>query len=337
MRREQILKICLNHVLNDEVEYKVKDDKSWHFIVNDFSEGEVELMQFCLRFKTPEVAKEFRQAVRDALAGKSITKTSNGFGKIVFPFQVCNFVCESAIFFPDDNVSEEEKKKISELKLPSGFYNHGAKCEGCRGCNADEFVFVQHLGINSDINDDNPLPLKQPQKQFTKPATVKPTLTTFGQLSKNNETSRNIFGSMNNSSTSDQGLFTQSSFTTASKEPSSIFGNNNLFGGNKSIFSKPNEEPKATTPADEVKKNFSFTNSLKPSVFGQNIFGQAATTPALTATFGSTPGKTNEDAGTVKPFSFGEAMRGNATTSFNATTPLANSFSFGKFFVGGLM
>lgn len=80
MRREQILKICLNHVLNDEVEYKVKDDKSWHFIVNDFSEGEVELMQFCLRFKTSEIAEEFRQAVRDALNGKSSITRSNGFG-----------------------------------------------------------------------------------------------------------------------------------------------------------------------------------------------------------------------------------------------------------------
>lgn len=86
MRREQILKICLNHVLNDEVEYKVKDDKSWHFIVNDFSEGEVELMQFCLRFKTPEVAQEFRQAVRDALGGNAVSATSNGFGNLKFLF-----------------------------------------------------------------------------------------------------------------------------------------------------------------------------------------------------------------------------------------------------------
>lgn len=84
MRREQILKICLNHVLNDEVEYKVKDDKSWHFIVNDFSEGEVELMQFCLRFKTSEIAQEFREALRDTLAGKPNNTTSNGFGKFIW-------------------------------------------------------------------------------------------------------------------------------------------------------------------------------------------------------------------------------------------------------------
>lgn len=70
MRREQILKICLNHALTDEIEYKPKDDKSWHFVANDFSEGEVELMQFCLRFKTSEIAKAFKQAATDAVAGK---------------------------------------------------------------------------------------------------------------------------------------------------------------------------------------------------------------------------------------------------------------------------
>ena len=71
MRREQILKICLNHALNADIEYKPKDDKSWQFIANDFSEGEVQAMPFSLRFKTPDIAKEFKQAVTDALSGKT--------------------------------------------------------------------------------------------------------------------------------------------------------------------------------------------------------------------------------------------------------------------------
>lgn len=218
-------------------------------------------------------------------------------------------------------MSEEEKKKISELKLPAGFYSHGTDCDGCRGCNVDDYIFETSNNINSDINDDSPLPLEQPKKQFFNATPAKPALTTFGQMSKTNDSTRNIFGSLN-SSTTDQGLFAQLSFTTtsAAKETTSIFGSNNIFGGNKSIFSKPTEEPKATTTADEVKKNFSFTNSIKPSVFGQNIFGQAASTPAsLTATFGSNPIKTNDDAGPEKSFSFGEA-----------TTPKTSMFSFGK-------
>lgn len=64
MRREQILKICLNHTLSESIEYKPKDDKSWHFVANDYSEGEVELRQFCLRFKTSNIASDFCEILR---------------------------------------------------------------------------------------------------------------------------------------------------------------------------------------------------------------------------------------------------------------------------------
>lgn len=236
----------------------------------------------------------------------------------------------------DDKVSEEEKSKTSKLKLPSGFYSSGTECTGCIGCNPDDFVFEKYTEMNSNIIDESPLPLEQPKKQFTKSITAQPALTTFGQLStRTNDASRNIFGSVN-TSTSDQGLFTQLSFTPTTNETTSIFGNNNIFGGNKTIFSQPKEEPKVTTPADEVKKNFSFTNSLKPSVFGQNIFGQgaaAASTPtSLTATFGNNPIKANEDTGATKSFSFGETMRTTATISLATTTPAATVFSFGRSF-----
>lgn len=211
---------------------------------------------------------------------------------------------------------------MSELKLPSDFYNHKTECNGCRGCKSDDFVFDQHEDINSDLKDDNPLPLEQPKKQFSK----KPTPTAFGQLPKSNETSRNIFSSMNSNSTSDQGLFTQLSFTPT-KDATSVFGNSNIFGGNTSIFPKSNEEPKVTTPADEVKKNFSFTNSLKPSVFGQNIFGQAATQAPLTF------GNKTEDTSTAKAFSFGETFRENTKSPLNTTTTtVKNAFSFGESF-----
>lgn len=71
MRREQILKICLNHILTADIEYRPKDDKTWLFTAPDFSEGEINHCQFCLRFKTPEVAQSFKKAVDDALQGSS--------------------------------------------------------------------------------------------------------------------------------------------------------------------------------------------------------------------------------------------------------------------------
>lgn len=71
MRREQILKICLNHVLTADIEYKKKDDKSWEFVVNDFSEGELEANVFSLRFKSKEVAEEFKATIDKALSGSA--------------------------------------------------------------------------------------------------------------------------------------------------------------------------------------------------------------------------------------------------------------------------
>lgn len=77
MRREQILKICLNHALTSDIEYKKKDDKSWEFVVNDFSEGELEANVFSLRFKNKEIAEEFKAAIDKALTGSSTESASN--------------------------------------------------------------------------------------------------------------------------------------------------------------------------------------------------------------------------------------------------------------------
>lgn len=67
MRREQVLKICLNHNLTNDIDYIKKDDKSWLFHAADYSEGEINHEQFCLRFKSPEVASEFKLAIKKAL------------------------------------------------------------------------------------------------------------------------------------------------------------------------------------------------------------------------------------------------------------------------------
>lgn len=63
MRREQVLKLCLNHFLTPEIDYRKKDDKSFHFAVNDFSEEKLEALNLCVRFKTAEIATEFKNAI----------------------------------------------------------------------------------------------------------------------------------------------------------------------------------------------------------------------------------------------------------------------------------
>lgn len=94
MRREKILKICLNHILTEDIEYSLKDEKTWLFSAPDFSEGEIQYCQFCLRFKTSEVAQEFKNAVNEAL------DNSNGKIKLeVFKSNTIVFATLTAVIF----------------------------------------------------------------------------------------------------------------------------------------------------------------------------------------------------------------------------------------------
>lgn len=66
MRREPIMKLCLNHYLNNDIVMNPKDDKSWMWFATDFSLDEKVQEQFAIRFKTSEIAKAFFDAVEQA-------------------------------------------------------------------------------------------------------------------------------------------------------------------------------------------------------------------------------------------------------------------------------
>lgn len=127
MRREQVHKICLNHVLTRDIVYNKKDDKTWLFAAADFSEGEIDHCSFCLRFKTAEVAEEFMKAINDALKrtgsdGNAETAGIEGSDSDV------EFVSET-------QVSPEEQAEAKRLLLPPKFMAYrqldDCKCEQC--------------------------------------------------------------------------------------------------------------------------------------------------------------------------------------------------------------
>ncbi len=63
MRREQILKICLNHALTSAITFRKKDDKSWLWAAQDFAEGEGKTETFVIRFRDADTSKAFMAAV----------------------------------------------------------------------------------------------------------------------------------------------------------------------------------------------------------------------------------------------------------------------------------
>uniref|UniRef100_A0A672FUQ4 E3 SUMO-protein ligase RanBP2 n=1 Tax=Salarias fasciatus TaxID=181472 RepID=A0A672FUQ4_SALFA len=63
MRREQVLKVCANHWITTTMNLKplAGSDKAWIWMANDFSDGDANLEQLAAKFKSPELAAEFKQ------------------------------------------------------------------------------------------------------------------------------------------------------------------------------------------------------------------------------------------------------------------------------------
>lgn len=62
MRREQVLKVCANHWITTTMNLKplAGSDKAWIWMANDFSDGDAKLEQLAAKFKSPELAEEFK-------------------------------------------------------------------------------------------------------------------------------------------------------------------------------------------------------------------------------------------------------------------------------------
>ncbi|KAM6934517.1 LOW QUALITY PROTEIN: E3 SUMO-protein ligase RanBP2 [Xenentodon cancila] len=63
MRREQVLKVCANHWITTTMNLKplAGSDKAWIWMANDFSDGDAKLEQLAVKFKTTELAEEFKE------------------------------------------------------------------------------------------------------------------------------------------------------------------------------------------------------------------------------------------------------------------------------------
>ncbi|KAL1140571.1 hypothetical protein AAG570_000501 [Ranatra chinensis] len=67
MRREIVQKLCMNHYLTQDIKMELQNEKNWVWYAVDYSDGNAAVEIFTLRFKTPDIAKEFKAAVDKAL------------------------------------------------------------------------------------------------------------------------------------------------------------------------------------------------------------------------------------------------------------------------------
>jgi len=154
MRREQVYKICLNHVLNSNVVYREKTETSWMFAVHDFSEGESVLERFTLRFKNKEVSQGFYDAVKNALDGTAKAIEDNTDSKAT-----------PALSSPSTGASES---KSSSDNLLHDHVGQGS----CIGCDGDKFAFRKTSSVSSTTYEVNPpLPMTLPILTLPQPIT----------------------------------------------------------------------------------------------------------------------------------------------------------------------
>jgi len=67
MRREQVLKLCANHYITASIKLMPMktSETSLCWIANDYSEGEYQQEQLCIKFKTAELTEKFRSCFED--------------------------------------------------------------------------------------------------------------------------------------------------------------------------------------------------------------------------------------------------------------------------------
>jgi len=137
MRREPILKLCLNHLLTAEMTLAAKDDRSWLWSAADFADGQLQNEQFCVRFKTPDVAGQFKAAFDSAKTKlEGAEGGAAGDTAALPPTPAPGGEADDVEIVYEVSVSEELRQAALRLQLPPNFYNYlnAPPCPGCPGC-----------------------------------------------------------------------------------------------------------------------------------------------------------------------------------------------------------
>ena len=152
MRREHILKICCNHYITKDINMKIMPNSKdcalvWYAM--DFADDEQKAENFSCKFKTAEIAQDFKVAVEAAksrLSGEKVelpTKETSKALETTHPkVETIGAVSsDDVIFIKEECAAQEEVQKARQYLLPDNFYMYLKKspCPGCRGCDSDNF------------------------------------------------------------------------------------------------------------------------------------------------------------------------------------------------------
>ena len=130
MRREQIFKLCANHVISADMELKPfpKSDRAWLWTtLSDFSEDVAKAETLAVRFRTNEIASQFKGAFDKAVQCSS-SKTDDESVEKPEGTQHVQVIGQKAeeditVVF-EKRVTEDQKERAEKLQLPSNFFGY---------------------------------------------------------------------------------------------------------------------------------------------------------------------------------------------------------------------
>ena len=182
MRRDTVLKLCANHPVMPDIELKPHgmSSTSWLWVSGaDYSEGEPQMQQFAVRFKSKEIADEFKNVFQDCqkrivtYLNELDQKKSADSGAAV-EGQPSRAYVDSQIrhdFSMEDLVITYVKEpdiveanRASMLMLPRTFFTASSipPCSGCSGC----LVISRQEG--HDITDGSVILKEQTERKENK-------------------------------------------------------------------------------------------------------------------------------------------------------------------------
>ncbi|XP_029672803.1 E3 SUMO-protein ligase RanBP2 [Formica exsecta] len=331
MRREHVLKLCLNHLLSDEIEFTRKDEKTWMWAAADYSDGEIEHMKLACRFKTSEIATDFKKAIDDARENVISNETMNKSATTKTPIQTnCSPVEEVEIIY-ETKVTSEEKAAALKLQLPENFYAYKRKedCPGCIGCRKPSIVLYPDIAAQDstkwkpipeekainlskfalNVNTSNDPKNIDTTQNVTQPTSVKNGFS-FTTLTPTTFVSSSATSSIFDSSTMSFGIGDLKSFNDK-KTTTFSFGMNPQFNSNETTTNTSLENIKICSPSNAETAQTTTSNTVNTTV--QSIFSQPTSTASIfkTSTFS---------------FDAGKNIFGGTSMTTNATLPKTSMF-----------
>ncbi|XP_055867751.1 E3 SUMO-protein ligase RanBP2-like isoform X4 [Biomphalaria glabrata] len=150
MRRDQVLKICCNHIIDSAISLQPmakSDGKAWVWYALDFTEEEGQMEQLAVRFRTAEIASEFKTVFEKCCANANSTSPAKQqveqSASVTVKkelFKVDDNTSDDVVFVGEDKPTQEQVLKARQYLLPDTFYLYENKspCPGCIGCNDGE-------------------------------------------------------------------------------------------------------------------------------------------------------------------------------------------------------